>query len=362
MLKIFIALLLLLHGLIHVLGFAKSFGLAELRELTQRVSRPVGLLWLLVALLFIIAAFLWWHQHDNWIWVALPAIVLSQVLIFMVWKDARFGTIANMLLLVVALAELPVLRFQQSFRNDVRANLQANNPLPTDLVTEADLAPLPPPVQRYLRLVGVVNKPRVKSMRIEMEGELRQKDQDWFPVRFLQYSFFEAPTRLFFLKARMNGLPVPGYHHFENGKATMEIRLLGLKQVAFKDGPEMDQSETVTFFNDMCLLAPATLIDPRITWEAIDSASARGTFTYKDIRVTAVLYFNEQGELIDFISYDRYVMDDLKRFTFSTPLQDYQDFNGYRLAGAGEAIWHYPDGLFSYGRFRIKEVQYNVSE
>jgi hypothetical protein len=38
----------------------------------------------------------------------------------------------------------------------------------------------------------------------------------------------------------------------------------------------MDSSGLVTMFNDMCLLAPATLIDKRIQWEPVDSLTERG--------------------------------------------------------------------------------------
>lgn len=40
----------------------------------------------------------------------------------------------------------------------------------------------------------------------------------------------------------------------------------------------MDKTETVTLFNDMCLMAPATLIDRRIQWQEIDRNSVKATF------------------------------------------------------------------------------------
>ena len=57
----------------------------------------------------------------------------------------------------------------------------------------------------------------------------------------------------------------------------------------------MNKAETVTVFNDMCLLAPATLIDKRIEWVPVDSVSAKATFTNGPNKITATLYFNEQG-------------------------------------------------------------------
>jgi hypothetical protein len=40
---------LALHGLIHLLGFAKAFGLARLPQLTQPIGPLLGLLWLMAA-------------------------------------------------------------------------------------------------------------------------------------------------------------------------------------------------------------------------------------------------------------------------------------------------------------------------
>ena len=39
--------LLTVHGLIHLMGFAKAFGYADLPQLSQPISREWGVLWLL---------------------------------------------------------------------------------------------------------------------------------------------------------------------------------------------------------------------------------------------------------------------------------------------------------------------------
>jgi hypothetical protein len=111
----------------------------------------------------------------------------------------------------------------------------------------------------------------------------------------------------------------------------------------------------------MCLMAPATLIDKRIIWEALDSLSAKATFTNDDATISATLYFNEQGQLINFISDDRTAVSDMKNYRFSTPMKAYKTINGYNIGHYGEAVWHYPDGAFVYGQFRLKDVMYNVT-
>jgi hypothetical protein len=229
------------------------------------------------------------------------------------------------------------------------------------LVTENDLAEIPLPVQNYLRYVGVVGKPKVRNVKIVFEGEMRDRGQDWFKFTSEQYSFFDDPARLFFMKAKVKGLATSGYHDYKMGNARMQVKVLSLFPVVDIDKPELFKTETVTFFNDLCLFAPAALIDDRIIWQTIDSQSVKATFTNNDTSISAVLYFNEKGQLINFVSEDRISVDEMKTYPFSTPASNYQNVNGFNLTTYGEAVWHYPDGPFVYGKFNLKSVAYNVS-
>ena len=358
MLKYILFCIIFVHGLIHFFGFAKAFNLGKFTQITVAISKPCGMFWLLTAFLFISTTILFLFKKDAWIFVGLVAVIISQILIFTVWKDAKFGTIANLIILVALILNYGSYRFEKVYQNDVRQNFVSNNSSKKELVTEADLVFLPKPVQRYLRYAGVLDKPKVHNMRITFEGQMREKSKDFFPFTCEQYSFFNKPTRLFFMKAKMKGFNVTGYHKYDNATASMDIRLFGLFAVVKKSGKNMDKIETVTLFNDMCLMAPATLIDKRISWQPIDDNSAKATFTNHNSTISAILYFNEKGQLIDFISNDR----DVNHHPFSTPVSNYKMINGINIMTYGETIWHYPDGKFVYGKFNLKEVEYNVSE
>ena len=131
--------------------------------------------------------------------------------------------------------------------------------------------------------------------------------------------------------------------------------------VAQAKGVEMDKAETVTLFNDMCLFAPAALIDKRILWQGIDSTSTRAIFSNGQNKITATLHFSAAGQLINFISDDRYAIGLMQQYRFSTPVKDYKLIDGRSVPTFGEAIWHYPDGLFVYGKFYLKHIAYNAS-
>jgi len=188
------------------------------------------------------------------------------------------------------------------------------------------------------------------------------KEKDWSEVQVEQYSFIDNITRLFYLKLNMSGIPVVGLHSYKDANATMSVKVAGLIPVVDGKGKGMNQGETVTVFNDMCILAPATLIDEKIEWEPIDSLTAKATFNNEGIKISAILYFNKEGQLINFVSYDRYYSPTGKTYEsipWSTPVSNYKNINGLNLATYGEAVWNFPEGDFSYAKFNIKEIEYN---
>src|SRR4029079_19525059 len=118
--------LLTLHGFIHLMGFAKAFGYADLPQLTQPISREWGVLWLLAAALVIATAvMLAGGARAYWI-VGGAALLVSPLLIITAWRDAWAGTAVNaVLLLVVAhglFTEGPW-SFHAQFLRDVAAGL-----------------------------------------------------------------------------------------------------------------------------------------------------------------------------------------------------------------------------------------------
>lgn len=231
------------------------------------------------------------------------------------------------------------------------------------VITEQDLSPLPPLVQRYLHRVGVLGKPHVRSFHATFDAKVRSgPEEPWLTGAAEQYEFFDPPARLFYMKAHRAGLPVHVYHRYVGNSATMTGRLLGLFTVLEVSGPELTQAETVTLLNDMFFLAPAALIDAPIKWETLDDRRVRATYTNAGHTVLAIAYFNDDGDLIDFDSYDRYQVeqDPPRRVRWSTPLYGYGRFDGYRLATGGAARWGEPGEEWTYGDFRIQSIQYNV--
>lgn len=107
MLRIVLAALLGVHGLIHILGFLREWNLAPVKGLSGATLIPlgsgtakvVGLLWLLASLTLSTAAAMLGLEHGQWLLAAGGGLGLSQALIVLYWKDAWAGTLLNLVLL-----------------------------------------------------------------------------------------------------------------------------------------------------------------------------------------------------------------------------------------------------------------------
>jgi hypothetical protein len=234
----------------------------------------------------------------------------------------------------------------------------------SEIITEADLAPLPEPIQRYLRYAQVLGKPRVKCVKVRQKGLMRTSPtQKWMPVEAVQYTTLAGPlSRTWYARVRTGPFTLlTGYDRYDNGAGYMLIRLLYMFPVVDARGPEVDMSALIIFINDM-VMWPTAFLSDYIHWEPLDAISARVRVSLFCKQFSAVCRFNETGELVDFITEDRYrsVGKGYRQDRWSTPLRCYREVNGLRIPSEGDAIWHLPEGEFPYIQVTIGEVRYDT--
>lgn len=234
----------------------------------------------------------------------------------------------------------------------------------SEIISEADLAPLPEPLQRYLRYTQVIGKPRVKCVKVRQQGFMRTSpEQKWMPVEAVQYSTLAGTlSRTWYARIKMGPFTLlNGYDRYDKGTGHMLIRLLSMYPVVDERGPEIDMSALIIFINDM-VMWPTAFLSDYIDWEPIDATSTRARVSMHGMQFSAVLRFNDIGELVDFITEDRYrsVGRGYEKNKWSTPLRHYREMNGLRIPTQGEAIWHLPEGDFPYIQVTIGEVQYDT--
>ena len=239
------------------------------------------------------------------------------------------------------------------------------------VVTEADLAGLPRPAQRYLTFMGVVGRPRDTSFRAQFRGRFRLgASHPWREVDALQYSSRPDVARIFHLRMRIAGLSVYGRDTYVHGHGRMWVRPLDLFTVQDARGPEYDIGELVTFLNDAVLLAPSMLLGPGIAWSPVDDRAFDLAFTNEGTTVKARVFVDERGAPVDFETTDRFASVDpldparkLVRARWTTPVEGYRAMDGRMLPTSGRAVWHLPKGDFPYIEFGFEpgDIAFNVA-
>jgi len=180
------------------------------------------------------------------------------------------------------------------------------------------------------------------------------------PFEAEQYYTTDPPA--FLWTASMKAFPllsVKGRDLYHEGNGNMLIKVPPLITIADARGDEIDQGALARYLNEI-MWFPTAYLDENIQWESIDSNSAKATMVYQGVTASAILCFNEKGELIDFIA-QRYMTKGGKYSleTWATPIKEYRELNGLQLPVKGEGIWKLNSGDFSYIRLEIIDIEYN---
>lgn len=363
--------LLAVHGLIHFLGVAKGFRWASVPQLKEPISAGMGIVWLTAGMLVLaVAVMIGAAAASRWWMISLLAALSSQIAIVTSWGDAKDGTVPNVILLAVAAwAFFSTGPFSFSARWAAHADAALNQVDATPpTLTEADLQDLPEPLADYIRRSGAIGKPKSTSVSAAIHGRIRSAPgAPWMSFTGRQLNTYgKHPQRLFIMKARRSGIPVDVLHLFVGTKATMQVKVLSAFLMIGVKGPELDRAETVTLFNDLVVFAPGAIVDAPVEWMAVDGRQVRGVYTLGQNSVTATLVFDENRDLVTFISPDRLrASGDGSSFIsqeWSTPLLAHRDVDGRRVLEAGEGHWNapQPEGPFTYLEIRVDDISFNV--
>lgn len=233
------------------------------------------------------------------------------------------------------------------------------------ILSKEETTHLPACVQKYLVYTGTIGKSIPQNVYIEFDANMyRKPGEKPMKSKSTQYNFYSSYSRLFLMKASKMTIPFRALHVYKNEQATFQVKVAELFKAVDVKGEELTRAETVTVLNDMCIFAPGSLTDKRLSWVEIDSLSAQVTLSNGKHSVSAVLYFNEMGEMVDFMSDDRSALQDdgtLKLVRWTTPVSNYKEIDGRKIPTQGKTIWHYEEGAFTYGEFTLKNINYNVS-
>ena len=360
--KIVFLIIVLLHGLIHLLGFVKGFELKEVKELTLPISKPLAVVWLTATFLFLSYGMLY-ILNSKYAWlIGLVAVVVSQVIIFLFWKDAKFGTIPNIIILTVSIVSFGYYNFQKLVQQETTQLLNKNVSVENRILNEIDLVNLPNPVKNWLKNCGALGKPFISFGKVTQIAEMQMKpDQDnWLTATAIQYTAIDNPAFIWSVDVKMNSLlNFQGRDKFDEGKGEMMIKMNSLFNIVNERGEKLDEGTLQRYLGEMVWF-PSLALSSYITWEQIDENTAKATMTHKGTSGSGTFYFNSNGDVIKFSALRFNGNDaDAKRRNWEMNILDYKKFEGIKVPAKMTSTWKLDDKDWTWLKMEVTDIKYN---
>lgn len=255
-----------------------------------------------------------------------------------------------------------------AFEKDIERLIASNRLQTVDgAFTEEDFAHLPAPLQKYLKSCGYIGTPRMSYMKIEFNDVAfaQGKNGPNLTIDYTQYNFVHEPSRMALIDSSMFGIPFEGYDYFENGVGGMKGVIAKTITLFDQTGADMDKACLATFLAES-LFAPSILTQDYISFEEISDYEVRAAITFGGQTASGIFTFNEQYEMISFVTNDRAV-------TNPDGTMEYVPWSAlcgeYKLSDCGimhptkmQAVWNYADGDFFYFNGEISSLSYGYAE
>ncbi len=363
--RIALALLIGMHGIIHLFGFFKAFGISEFNAIAQPISKPFGILWLLTFVLFAITIILMIVQSNYWWIIAMVGVLLSQFLIINYWSDAKFGTILNLIILVSAILAYAAFSFNKNNSDEITKMFENTDNTTKKVLSEQLITDLPTIVQKWLLNSGAIGKETVRNVYLEQDLQLLMKPEqkDWSNAKAKQYFTTYPPAFNWSVNLKMNPLlEVVGRDKFENGKGEMTIKMFSLVSIANAKNEDKVNQATLQRYLAEIVWFPSAALSPYIVWEQIDDTSAKATMEFNGTKGSGVFQFDGMGNFVKFMAMRYKDVQDTKPTEWTVTATKTELRNGINIPVELTADWKLDTGNWTWLKLKITDIKYNMEE
>ena len=364
MARILFIALLFVHGLIHLIGFYSVWTLSSssmlsgntlfaLNGLAPQIS---GVLWLIAGLTLIASAVSYFLRKDSFLYLALAAIVISQSLIVCYWQDAKFGTIANCIILIVIIINVARTIFNRSVDHELSTMFEAaHNGSGSGQTAKAAL---PPIVTKWLAISRSTDKVPSR-IRLSQKGFMRSKPSaDWMSFSASQYYTMDPPAFVWNSQINAGMITIAGRDKFGNGKGNMLIKPFYIYNLANTSGPEMDQGTMLRYMGELMWFPEAAVMD-YFHWEEIDSTSASLSMTYNGVTANGTFAFYKNGLVKSFTAQRFGNFDgEFRKETWEVWVNEHNVINGRLVGSKCKVTWKLKEGDFTWLMIDVKDISY----
>jgi hypothetical protein len=234
------------------------------------------------------------------------------------------------------------------------------------IFSEEDITGLPLPVKNYFRYCGYIGTPKMSNIKIIYQDVdfSFSKGKPITKIDYTQYNFVSKPIRIAYIDSSMYAIPFEGLDSYKDGKGSMKGVLAKLFPLFNQTGENMDKSSLVNCLSE-CLIIPNVALQDYIVWEEIDDSHAKATISYYGITASGIFTFNQNGEMLAFITDDREATSTdgkSEKVKWSVVVSGYMETNGIKKPTVFQAIWHYDDSDFTYFDGKDITIKFDVNK
>ncbi len=361
--RIVLTILIGIHGIIHLLGFFKAFGISEFNAISQPISRTFGIVWLLTFVLFAICTVLLIAQSNYWWIIGIVGVILSQILIINYWSDAKFGTILNLIILISTIIAYSTFSFKKNISNETTKMFENADTANKKILSEQMISDLPKITQKWLLNNGTIGNQPIYNVYLEQELQMlmNPEQKNWSNAKAKQYFTIEPPAFNWSVNLKMNPLlEVVGRDKFENGQGEMTIKIFSLFSIAnAKNNKKVNQATLQRYLAEIVWF-PASALSPYIVWEQIDDTSAKATMEYNGTKGSGVFQFDKKGNFVKFVAMRYKDSQDLKPTEWTVTATKTELRNGIKIPVELKADWKLDNGNWTWLKLKITDIRYNI--
>ena len=263
-------------------------------------------------------------------------------------------TIVGLILLTLLIGKI---NLSKKFSKQVKELFAQSKNISYKTFDKNQLNNLPEPVQQYFTHILKDGQPYISYARIKHDGQFKPGlNKGWMNIKGEQYATTEKPG--FIWKGTTSMFTARDMYMGDKGQLT--VSLFSLYNIVDVQGEQYNQGELLRWLGESILYPTNFLPSERLKWFAIDSQTAKLTYTYSGLSLFFKITFNENAEITE-METKRY-MDETNAETWIIKATNYKELNRVIIPTSFDVLWRLNTGDFSYAKFNITEVEYNKPE
>lgn len=244
--------------------------------------------------------------------------------------------------------------------------LNAAKPGYTGKIYHTQFDDYPRPAAAYLKQAVKDGAERTSFVRLKQEAQFKTGSKsEFFPLYAEQYYALNEPSFLWDAVLKPGMFSIRAIDSYINGQGNMLVKVFSSMTIADEVGEELDLST----FQRFCMegiFYPSFLADTNfVKWSPADSSSAKALFTHGDNSFEAVYYFGENN-LVERVHIPggrwKTTPAGYVNIPYTVTCSSYKTFGDFMIPTYAEVTWNEPTEDFTYGKFSIKQIEYNLPE